>query len=169
MTEKEQFEHFEKISFENIKTNKDIHLNTVKTLNSIIFTIGAGTFAVSISFMGYLKVAPEHPWVLIWSWIFFFATICGNVVVHVLSSFIAVRLIKELNDHRKNNFMPPWDMRTTRDDKTKSMQKWANGLSIFVFSCLFIGIVFLMVFTGINLLSQHPTSPDPIYCSNYTH
>ena len=161
----EQYNKTDELSIRNIEFHSDNINTTVKNINNIIFVLAAGTFAVSISFIGYLKTAPKDPCLLILAWGFLLGAICGNVSVHYLSSKSSGRYIKEINDYRANNFTPHWNMTETKDETIKLIRKWTNGLTIFVFLCLFLGLVFLMAFGGINLVSQGSSQQDIV---NYT-
>jgi len=66
----EQLQYQEGLSIRNI----DRHLKTsdyaFEEINKIIFVMATGTFVLSISFIGYMKVGMIHPILLIWAWIF---------------------------------------------------------------------------------------------------
>lgn len=148
-------EYFERLSMENLKLQQAQKDYATSELNKIIFIIGTGTFVLSISFIGYLKTSPEHPWLLIASWIFLVLAIAGNVLAHSFSAKVAERKIEHLNTSRISGFMPHWETLTESDKDIMWWRKYGAFITVFVWFSLAGGLLALLLFGGSNLLAQN--------------
>ena len=153
MTPEQFHKHAEEVSSRNIEVLGEISNTAVKNINNIIFVISAGTFAVSISFIGYLKTPPHDPALLIIAWIFFICAICGNVAVHYIVTMVSEIRIREINEYRVSGFNPKWDMLESKNPKAKSLKILGKRITYFIFLFIFLGLVFLVCFGGVNLFS----------------
>lgn len=152
----------DRISIANIGVWRD-NLNTaVKSINNIIFVVSTGTFAISISFIGYFQKILNYPWLLILTWAFLLIAICGNVAVLFLTSKIAEKWIKDLNDYRQSSFTPHWNMGESRNPRVKVFYDWSWWITYVVFSSIILGLLTLFLFCSINLLSRDNSNKETL-------
>ncbi len=135
-----------------LKTQRNAHA----AINKIIFTVAAGTFVLSISFIGYLKNEIAWPWMLIAAWIFLAICLLVNMYAHWLTYDFAKRSIEHIDFSRSNNYIPTWNKLIAEDEYL--MKKWpkkAAIIFIIVLILLILGVTCLIFFAGKNLLIQN--------------
>lgn len=152
----ERKEYLEKFSLRELDYQKSVKDKAVESINRIIFTVAAGTFVLSISFVGYLKSEIVWPWLLIAAWIFLAGCLAVNTYAHWLTYHFADLQIGHINRSRSKGFEPEW-VKTIKKDKylMKIWPKIADRVFVAVFTLLVAGIVCLIFFAGINLLAQN--------------
>ena len=146
-------EYLENLSLRNHASEGEMQKYALSELNKIIFILGTGTFVLSISFIGYLKVEIVHPWFLIISWICFVGAISCNILAHLSTYHVSGKRMTAINKSRSSGFSKSWE---TEDEN--AIERWkilGNVVNYTVFIFLATGMLFLLLFAGENLLTQN--------------
>jgi hypothetical protein len=152
----ERKKYLEEFSLRELDSQKKTSENAVENINKIIFTVSAGTFVLSISFVGYLKSEIVWPWLLIAAWVFLAGCLAINTYAHWLTYNRSTLQMKHINASRSKGFEPEWGETMEKDGYLmKTWPRLASRVLVGVFTLLVAGIVCLISFAAANLLSQN--------------
>jgi len=118
--------------------------DTAKQFDKAILTLAAGALGLSITFI--YQIAP-HPnpnsiFFLIIAWSLFSISILSTLI-SFLTSQEACRQTRDLLDQEQKE--------EKKDQKEFSARKWTNVLNYFSIGMFILGVIFLIVFSSINL------------------
>ena len=146
-------EYLESLSLKAYEFQMGMRNYALSELNKIIFVLGTGTLVISISFIGYLKTIIVMPWLLIASWIFFVMAIASNISAHLITYRTSNKKMDAINQSRSSGFTTDWN--TNDDEESKKLKKWGQRINWVVFISLGAGMLFLLTFCAVNLLTQN--------------
>ena len=121
-------------------------------LDKIVFVVSTGSFALTITLLGFLKESPIHPYLLIASWFFLGLT----VALHAYGYYVAVEDsdygLNYLNKNLSSASVPE------TDKKHANFTKQIRLFNLLSYVSLVIGILLLGLFTSANLLEKNATN-----------
>ena len=126
-----------------------------RAVHNVVLVIGTGTFALSISFIGYIRETPEHPELLIASWVLLALTLVLKTSSHMLGSKIAEdaqSLLVEYRDAGYFSSIPnfdPLNPTNRKIDDLRTRREWIDCLTLIA---LALAIIFLIIFASVNLI-----------------
>ena len=132
----------------NRKFLTDVGREHARHFDKYILTLAAGTFGLSLLFIRQIAPQPEAGtiWLLVTAWKTFGASILSTLISILLTQEASLKQIKMLDDRYKKH--------DPKEGKTKNVVatctrilNWAS-MSLFI-----IGVVFLAIFSTLNLLS----------------
>jgi len=157
MTNEEQEKHFIDVSDTNLNRHSNNMMGAFQSMNNIIFIVSTGAFALTISFVGYIKTYIYNPLILLISWIFLFLAITFNFIAHWITAQLSKRSMELTNEWRSSGFPDPKNhiKNMANDKKIIRYKKMANIDNILVLIFLPLGIISLISFAWINFSTQN--------------
>lgn len=158
--EKEKLDHLRDVSMKNLEMHNEVMSNAYKTMNNIIFVVSTGSFVLTISFIGSLKTHIYYSFLLLISWIFLFFTITLNFVAHWITAQSSLRSNELTNEARTTGFPDGgnFNKKSKVDSKIIKYKIWAKIVNTCVLVFLPLGIISLICFSWMNLISQNKTN-----------
>jgi len=137
-----------KVYLEERKSLIDAELEQARHFDKYILTLAAGSFGLSLLFIK--QIAPQPAtgtiWLLVSAWVVFGASILSTLISFLLSQEACSKQRKILADWYKEN--------TERKEEIKNVfAAWTKGLNWTSMSLFIIGVVFLIIFSALNLSS----------------
>jgi len=137
-----------KVYLEERKSLIDAELEQTRHFDKYILTLAAGTFGLSLLFIK--QIAPQPAtgtiWLLVSAWAAFGASILSTLISFLLSQEACSKQRKILAEWYKEN--------TERKEEIKNVfAAWTKGLNWTSMSLFIIGVVFLIIFSALNLSS----------------
>ncbi len=126
----------------------DVGREHARYFDKYILTLAAGTFGLSLLFVARIAPQPEAgtTWLLVTAWATFGTSILSTLISILLTQEASLKQIKMLDERYKKH--------DPKEGKTKNVfatctriLNWAS-MSLFI-----IGVVFLIIFSALNLLS----------------
>lgn len=153
----ERKERMMKLITGNFHMHQEVKQSALKAFHNTIFVIGTGTFVLSVSFIGYLKVEILWPCLLILTWILLILSIGSDTFMTWCTVRCSLRDQNLLNKWTASNFTDPpnWNMDSSSDEKIKTYTRWIYRSEKIAVASLLSALVSLVIFASINLLAQN--------------
>lgn len=122
----------------------DAERDTAHQFDKAILTLAAGALALSITFINQIapQPKPNSIYFLITAWSFFGLSILSTLI-SFLTSQIACRQMREVLDQQQ--------VTKNKDYKEPSAKTWTNVLNYFSIGSFILGVIFLVIFSSVNL------------------
>ena len=122
-------------------------LEQARHFDKYILTLAAGTFGLSLLFITQIAPQPESGtiWLLVTAWIFFGASILSTLISFLFSQEACSKQREILVEWYKDN--------TEHKEEIKNVfAAWTKGLNWSSMSLFMFGVIFLIIFSTLNLL-----------------
>lgn len=139
-----------KVYLEERKSLVDAEREGSRLFDRAILTLAAGAFGLSLVFIRQIvpNIKPGTLFMLIFAWVGFSVSILSTLVSFLTSQFACSKQREILEAEYFNNH-------SNQDKKDKFKNKhaiWTKGLNIFSIITFIIGVIFLAIFSIVNLL-----------------
>jgi len=137
------------VYLEERKSLINAELEQARHFDKYILTLAAGTFGLSLLFIRQIAPQPETGiiWLLVTAWAVFGASILSTLISFLLSQEACSKQRKMLAEWYKENT-------EHKEEEIKNVfATWTKGLNWTSMSLFIVGVVFLIIFSTLNLLS----------------
>jgi hypothetical protein len=133
-----------KVYLEERKQLIEAERETAQQFDKAILTLAAGALALSITFINQIapNPKPHSIYYLVGAWILFCASLLSTLI-SFLTSQVACRKQRDILD---------MEISGRDNNKNNKAASWTNKLNYCSIACFILGVIFLIIFSAINLL-----------------